>query len=129
MSRSQPEHHNVRSPTMIKDLEIDMVKQITLDYMQVVCIGVTRTLLNAWTKNLLYNFVQKVPELYDLTFLTHNFHCLLHIHEDAKWHGTLEDINDFKYENLLQTLKKCKENNFVTAQLYNRQVEMSLAQL
>lgn len=35
--------------TKIKDLEIDMVKQITLDYMQVVCIGVTRTLLNAWT--------------------------------------------------------------------------------
>lgn len=225
-SRNQPEHHNEKGPTILETLQIDMVKQIALDYMHVVCLGVTRTLLNAWVKkkgdqfsltswkvemlsnslvniracipsefnrkpralkdldsfkatelrqfllytgpyllkqiltperyhhflnlsvairillddkncivnnkcaeNLLHNFVQKVPELYDLSFLTCNFHCLLHIHEDAKLYGSLEGINAFKYENHLQQIKKSvKKSNHVASQLYNRQVEKSLVQ-
>lgn len=49
-SRAQPAHHNIASCTIIEELEIDMVQQIALDYMHIVCLGVTRTLLNSWIK-------------------------------------------------------------------------------
>lgn len=223
-SRAQPAHHNIRSCTIIEELEIDMIQQISLDYMHIVCLGVTRTLLNSWIKkkgeqyslvswkiemlsnslvnlntcipcefnrkpralteldrfkatefrqfllytgpfilkqilsperyhhflelsiairilldgkdssannecaqNLLHNFIENIPQLYDVSFLTCNFHCLLHLHEDAKLYGSLEGISAFKYENHLQKIKKSvKKASHVASQLYNRQVEKSL---
>lgn len=81
-----------------------------------------------FARNLLANFVKDVPVLYDVSYLTCNFHNLLHLHEDAKEFGSLESISAFKFENHLQKLKKhVKKFNNVAAQFYKRQVEISNA--
>jgi len=58
-SRSQPEHHNKKDLTVLEILSIDIVKQVGLDYMHIVCLGVVRTLLKSWVK--------KKGEQYSLT--------------------------------------------------------------
>ena len=42
------EHHKMRS--IIEDLKIDMVRDIPIDYMHLVCLGVMRKLLLHWVK-------------------------------------------------------------------------------
>lgn len=46
VDREIPDHHKMR--TVLEDLNIDMVKDIPLDYMHLVCIGVMRKLLIHW---------------------------------------------------------------------------------
>ena len=46
--RESAEHHRMRS--IIEDLEIDMVRDMPLDYMHLVCLGVMRKLLIHWVK-------------------------------------------------------------------------------
>ncbi|KAI8119750.1 hypothetical protein CVS40_9025 [Lucilia cuprina] len=48
--RIQREHHNNLSPTIVEQLNIDIVNQFILDYMHIICLGVVRTLLNTWVK-------------------------------------------------------------------------------
>ena len=48
ISRETAEHHKMRS--IIEDLKIDMVRDIPLDYMHLVCLGVMRKLLLHWVK-------------------------------------------------------------------------------
>lgn len=222
-NRSQPQHHLKQSISPLEKLNIDIISQCSLDYMHVVCLGVMRTLLNAWvnikgeqyslvswkcntisnelsfnTKNitkefqrkprtlkylerwkatelrqfllytgpfilknvlsselyshflklslalrilldhndckknnncaekLLKSFVNEIPSFYESCFLTYNFHALMHIHEDAKLHGSLESISAFKFENYLQTIKrKVRKGQSVAAQIYKRHVETS----
>lgn len=46
IDRETPEHHKMRS--VLEDLQIDMIKDIPLDYMHLVCMGVMRKLLIHW---------------------------------------------------------------------------------
>ncbi|KAI8115911.1 hypothetical protein CVS40_11942 [Lucilia cuprina] len=46
--RAHPEHHNIVS--VIESLPIDMLQQIGLDYIHIICLGVKRTLLKAWAR-------------------------------------------------------------------------------
>lgn len=81
---------------------------------------------NSCAKELLKSFVCEIPILYDLCFLTYNFHNLLHIHEDAKLHGSLDGISAFKFENHLQKVKrKVRKAGGVATQIYKRCVESS----
>ncbi|KYN22279.1 hypothetical protein ALC57_05315 [Trachymyrmex cornetzi] len=45
-NRSQPEHHT--GDSILEKLPIEMVSQIPLDYMHLVCLGVTKRLLQIW---------------------------------------------------------------------------------
>ena len=47
-NRSQPEHHKGCSP--FEEIAIDMVKQFPLDYMHLVCLGVTKLIIILWLK-------------------------------------------------------------------------------
>ncbi|XP_075147430.1 uncharacterized protein LOC142221570 [Haematobia irritans] len=225
-NRLQPEHHLRQSVSPLETLNIDIVQQCSLDYMHVICLGVMRTLLNAWVKKkgedyslmswkcetiskelcfnsnnvtkefqrkprslrdlerwkatelrqfllytgpfilrnvlsserynhflklslalrilldcndcrknnkcaekLLKSFVNEIPLLYESSFLTYNFHALLHIHEDAKRYGNLDEISAFKFENYLQTVKRqVRKGQNVAAQIYKRQVEKTMSQ-
>lgn len=82
---------------------------------------------NELAKSLLCSFVEETQNLYNVSMLTCNFHYLLHINEDAKLYGSLDNISAFKFENHLQKIKKSvRKCNSVAVQLYNRQVEKSL---
>lgn len=48
-SRSQPKHHNGKSP--LEELDIDMVKRFPLDYMHLVCLGIVKLLLRLWFRS------------------------------------------------------------------------------
>lgn len=45
-NRSDPDHH--RGSTILESLEIDLIKQIPLDYMHLVLLGVTKRILTLW---------------------------------------------------------------------------------
>lgn len=61
---------------------------------------------NELAKSLLCSFVEETQNLYNVSMLTCNFHYLLHINEDAKLYGSLDNISAFKFENHLQKIKK-----------------------
>lgn len=48
VSKSQPEHH--RDTSILECLNIGMVTQVPVDYMHLVCLGVTKRLIQFWIK-------------------------------------------------------------------------------
>lgn len=44
----QPEHH--KGTSILESLNIDMVKQVPLDYMHLVLLGVTKRVLSLWLR-------------------------------------------------------------------------------
>jgi hypothetical protein len=62
--------------------------------------------LNTYAKNLLVSFVQYAEQLYGGEFLVYNVHCLVHIADDVRRFGPLDNISSFPFENHLKSLKK-----------------------
>jgi len=52
------------------------------------------------------SFVEHFGVLYGQEFLCYNVHGLVHLCEDVKQHGNLEEFSAFPFENFLGTLKK-----------------------
>jgi len=67
--------------------------------------GIENGLLNFCEKVLTY-FVDKFGKLYGKQFISHNVHGLLHITDDYKKYGALDQCSCFPFENYLQFLKK-----------------------
>lgn len=57
ISRQNEEHHTDSSTlSVLTEIPgIDIIKSFSLDYMHLVCLGVTRKLVNLWLKGLLAN--------------------------------------------------------------------------
>lgn len=49
-NRTNSEHHKSNDTTVLESLDIDMIKQIPLDYMHLVLLGVTKKLVSMWVK-------------------------------------------------------------------------------
>lgn len=68
--------------------------------------------MQTYVKSLLYHFVQNIIVLYNESFITHNFHGLIHLVDDVEHFGpminsfTLDSISAFPFENFLQSIKK-----------------------
>lgn len=59
-----------------------------------------------YAESLLIFFVKTVKNIYGDHLLTHNFHNLLHLANDVRKFGTLENFSNFSCENFLQSLLK-----------------------
>ncbi|XP_066588102.1 uncharacterized protein [Prorops nasuta] len=59
-----------------------------------------------YANDLLINFVSNTKILYGAHFLIHNIHNLLHLVDDVRRFGQLDNFSNFSSENYLQALKK-----------------------
>ena len=65
--------------------------------------------ISAWNKfaqDMLQVFVHKAPSLYGKEFLIYNMHSLIHLADDARKFGPLDNISAFCFENHMQTMKR-----------------------
>ncbi|KAG9272098.1 hypothetical protein AMEX_G13048 [Astyanax mexicanus] len=74
-----------------------------------------------YSKELLILFVQHFGELYGEQYISYNVHNLVHLPEDARTYGTLDNFSAFKYENFMQKLKKLvRKPEFLLSQIVKR---------
>ncbi|XP_073669952.1 uncharacterized protein [Paramisgurnus dabryanus] len=59
-----------------------------------------------YAERLLHMFVTHFGEIYGKEALVYNVHSLVHLAQDVRQHGCLDNISAFPYENHLQKLKK-----------------------
>ena len=58
------------------------------------------------SRSLFKYFIIEGMRLYGDLLAVYNVHCLIHLPDDAKIHGTLDNISAFPFENYLQQIKK-----------------------
>lgn len=58
-----------------------------------------------YANDLLRLFVRASSKIYGDKFVSFNVHCLIHLVEDVKNHGSLDEFSAFCYENKLQVIK------------------------
>uniref|UniRef100_A0A1Y1LQ64 DUF4218 domain-containing protein n=1 Tax=Photinus pyralis TaxID=7054 RepID=A0A1Y1LQ64_PHOPY len=78
-----------------------------------------------YAERLLEHFVQSFAIIYGKDKISHNVHNLLHICEDVRNFGSLDEFSSFKFENYMSTIKKyIRKNDKPLQQLCNRYHEM-----
>lgn len=192
MNRTDEEHHKGVSPFVA--LNIGMVTHFPLDYMHLVCLGVTKRFLlllmkgplkcrlsansvksisenlealknnvpsefarkprtnyeiDRWkateyrqfllvgihillndTLSIAYNqyahdifegFVNQFSDIFGKDMVVYNVHCLVHLSEDTKVFGSLDNISSFPFENFLAKLKRMvRKPTFPLSQIIRR---------
>jgi len=79
-----------------------------------------------YAEELLKHFVLSSKLIYGPQILSHNFHNLLHITDDARKYGNLNLFSNFSSENYLQKIKKLlRTHNNVLSQIVRRLSEES----
>lgn len=64
-----------------------------------------------YAEKLLICFVKSTKHIYGSHLLTHNFHNLLHLVDDVRKFGVLDNFSNFESENFLQYLRKLVRKN------------------
>uniref|UniRef100_A0A2S2NIG0 Transposase domain-containing protein n=1 Tax=Schizaphis graminum TaxID=13262 RepID=A0A2S2NIG0_SCHGA len=87
--------------------------------------------LRNYARQLLMHFIQSFIKIYDESFITHNFHGLIHLVDDADYFSskinefTLDKISAFPFENYLQKIKSMvRGRNKPLEQIGNRMAEL-----
>jgi len=83
-------------------------------YEHFISLHVSMTVLLSRTHERLLNFIEKLLNYYVIKFgemcgkefMSHNIHALLHLIDDYKQFGPLDNCSCFPYENFMQLLKK-----------------------
>nr|CAI5820522.1 unnamed protein product [Callosobruchus analis] len=84
------------------------------------------TLHVAIPSDLLNYFVCHFGDLYG-QYVSHNVHNLIHLPNDCRRHGCLDNISSFKYENILYKMKKMvKCSRYPLQQIVNRFEEIEM---
>lgn len=58
-----------------------------------------------YAEKLLLFFVQRCRELYQSVFMSYNVHGIIHLSQDVKKHGSLDNFSAFKFESFLGKMK------------------------
>lgn len=58
-----------------------------------------------YAEALLKDYVNNFESLYGFEYISHNVHGLLHISQDARVNGVLDNFLAFKFDNYLQIMK------------------------
>lgn len=110
-SKTQPQYHNGETP--LSKLQLGLVSQIPRDYMHLVCLGVVRKLILAWSKGPLQNKLgPRVVAVISSNLLSYIPHCPT---EFARKPRSLREIDHYKATELRQFLlytgPVCLKNN------------------
>lgn len=62
-------------------------------------------MLNA-AQEILKEFVNHSSQIFDKCFVVYNIHCLIHLVDECRNHGTLESFSAFKYESFMGIMKR-----------------------
>lgn len=62
-------------------------------------------MLNA-AQEILKEFVNHSSQIFGKFFVVYNIHCLIHLVDECRNHGTLESFNAFKYESFMGIMKR-----------------------
>lgn len=77
-----------------------------------------------YADQLLRHFVDSFIHIYGIQYVSHNIHATIHLADDTKRFGSLENISAFPFENFMQVLKKdVRSGHKVLQQLVNRYSE------
>jgi len=94
--------------------------------MRILCSQKLLNLHSDYAKLLLEHFVETFITLYGKHYVSHNVHGLLHLVEDAKLLGPLDNFSAFEFENCLRLLKRqLRKSAHPLQQLYRRYIEES----
>ncbi|EZA56087.1 hypothetical protein X777_03737 [Ooceraea biroi] len=91
--------------------------------MHLICLGIMRKLIYLWldgeilsskdlneyvtyAQDLILFFIKTFMKLYGIHNMSHNIHNLIHLVDDVKKFGPLDNFSAFKFENYMQILKK-----------------------
>ncbi|CAH1732005.1 unnamed protein product [Aphis gossypii] len=78
-----------------------------------------------YAESLLDYFVRTFDEMYGRQHISHNIHGLLHIVDDYRTHGPLDNCSAFPFENYMKTLKsRIRKHDKPLEQLINRYNEI-----
>ena len=73
-----------------------------------------------YSHSLLQYFIEKVITLFGTRFSIYNVHILIHLSDDVKNLGSLDENSAFQFENYMQVIKKHGSGKCPLTQLINR---------
>ena len=83
------------------------------------CIGFTD-----FAQEMLVSFIQHFSEIYGADMLVYNVHCLVHLADDCRRYGPLDNVSAFPFENHLHSIKKLvRKPQHVIQQIVRRLAE------
>lgn len=59
-----------------------------------------------YAQDLIFFFIETFKKLYGTENMSHNIHSFVHLVDDVKRFGPLDNFTAFKFENYMKTLKK-----------------------
>lgn len=76
---------------------------------------------NQYAHDILEGFVNNFSDIFGKDMVVYNVHCLVHLSEDAKVYGSLDNISSFPFENFLAKLKRIvRKPTFPLSQIIRR---------
>lgn len=111
-------------PLILKDVDKSVYEHFSLLHCSVSILLSNRHLQKFGydlTDTLMKNFVSHCRKIYGVQYLVYNIHSLIHITDDARVFGTLDNISAFPFENYLGKLKTLvRSPNNPLQQLFRR---------
>lgn len=116
---------------------IGVISKEVYDHFMQLCIGVrilsTHNVSEEYidyAKSLIHNFVALFPRIYGRCCMSHNVYIILHLADDVKRFGSLNNFSAFPFESYMQPIKnKIKSGMKPLQQLVRRYAENKTFQL